>query len=149
MVRYRPKRSPEEMREEYELRSDSMTMNYSKKMGAERIKERGSNFAEGYGRIRWTIVEFTRNLLKTKKVTGQDSIKLQNALSEVYSAYQNLYRGSAMKYIEGVVEIVASFKNAGILTDDECRKIREFMITKLGIPAEDVDAFWGRYGLPT
>jgi len=149
MVRYRPKASPDEMRAEYELRSESMTMNYGKKMGPERIKERGENFAEEYKRTRWTIVEFVRSLLKTKKVTGQDAIKLQNAMSEAYSAYQRLYRGSAIKYLEGVAEIVAAMRNAGILTDDECRKVREFMITKLGIPAEDVDAFWTRYGLPT
>ena len=149
MVRYKPKRSVDEMREEYELRAESMTMNYGKKMGAERIKERGENFAEEYSRIRWTIIEFVRGLLKTKKVTGQDAIKLQNALSEAYSAYQRLYRGSAIKYLEGVAEIVAAMRNAGILTDDECRKVREFVVTKLGIPAEDIDAFWGIYGLPT
>ena len=128
MVRYKPKASPDEMRAEYELRSESMTMNYGKKMGPERIKERGENFVEGYTEARWKIVEYVRKLLKGKRVTGQDAIKLQNVMSEAYSAYQRLYRGSAMKYLEGVAEIVAAMRAAGILTDDECRDIRKFLV---------------------
>jgi len=149
MVKYKPKKSPDEMREKYESRSESMTMNYSREMGPEKIKKRGEKFASGYKEVRWKIVEFVRAKLKHKAVTGQRAVELQNVISEAYSAYQNLYRGSAKKYLDGVASTIASLRGAGILTDDDVRDFRRFIIDELKIPAEDVDAYFRTYGLPT
>ena len=146
MVRYRRK-TPSEMREEYELRSESMTLVYGKKMGPERIKERGSEFEEGYKAIRAKVVEFLRGLLAGRRVFGQVVITIQNVLSETISAYKNLYSGTAYTHLLKCAQTLIAFYPT-ILTRDELDKIRGFL-RENGVPEADIIEAFRVVGLPT
>lgn len=137
MVRYKPKTSPAELREEYQFRHETMRINYGRKFEAEQSAKRASNFEEGYRELRWKVVEFVRGIFKYKPVPMNMDIPLQNKISEAVSAYNRLGRGSAFPHLLSCMEIIGKYFSLGILDAEDIRKIYTFL-EKEGVPRDDI-----------
>jgi len=145
VVRYKGKTSAQ-MREEYELRSDAMTLIYQKKMGPDKISKRGEAFESQYKATREKVKEFLAGLLGGRRLIGQVIVIAQNAVSEAISAYKRLKRGSAYTHLVKAAITLASLR-PHILTDADIVTIGRFLAEN-GVPAEDVRDAFTTAGLP-